>query len=339
MEKESNLHFAIIGAGRIGKIHAESLATRVRCVALVGVADVNLDAAKHLAAEWDIPQVTADYHDLLYDRRIDAVVIASATDTHAAMIRDAAHAGKHIFCEKPIAHDLVQIDAALAAVARANVKLQIGFNRRFDPNFRHTRQWIREGRIGTPNVLHIVSRDPSPPPLEYIRVSGGIFLDMTIHDFDMARFLMGSEVKEVYAIGDVRIDPRIRATGDIDLAVTLLRYENGVIGTIDNSRGTSYGYDQRVEVFGSNGAISISNETPDEAVISDQSGIHTSLPHHFFLERYMNAYIEELREFVEIVRTDGAPSVTGQDGRVPVVLALAAKKSLDEHRPVKISEI
>ncbi len=339
MTINSKLGIALIGAGRIGKIHAENLATRVRGVQLVGVADVNLSAAQLVAEEWNIPRAVEDYRVLLDDENVDAIIIASATDTHAAIMEQAADAGKHIFCEKPIAHDLDQIDRALAAVERAGVKLQIGFNRRFDPNFVKARKLIAEGRIGAPHILHIISRDPAPPPLEYILVSGGIFLDMTIHDFDMARYLIASEVTEVYATGEVRIDPQIGAAGDIDIAVTLLRFENGVIGTIDNSRGTSYGYDQRVEIFGATGAISISNEKPDEATISDQQGIHTTLPHYFFLERYTEAYIQELREFVAVVRENRAPSVNGQDGRIPVVIGLAAKKSLLEHRPVKVAEI
>ncbi len=334
----ARLQIGLIGAGRIGKIHAENVATRVRGAQLAAIADVNRAAAEEVANEWNIPNVTDDARALLDDKTIDAVVIASATDTHVPLIEQAAAAGKHIFCEKPISNELAKIDRALDAVKRAGVKLQIGFNRRFDPNFLKAQKLVAEGRIGTPHLLHIISRDPSPPPLEYIRVSGGIFLDMTIHDFDMARYLIG-EVSEVYATGDVRIDPAIGTAGDIDLAVTVLRFENGVIGTIDNSRGTSYGYDQRIEVFGSHGALTISNEAPDAAVISDTNGIHASLPYYFFLERYTAAYLEEMRAFVEAVRQDRPSPVTGRDGRVPVVIALAAKKSLDEHRPVRLSEI
>lgn len=335
----SSLAFALIGAGRIGKIHAANLATRVRGARLVGIADIDLAAARQVAQEWDVPRVVDDYRALVDDPAVDAVVIASATDTHIPIIEYAAAAGKHIFCEKPISYDLAQIDRALQAVERAGVKLQIGFNRRFDPNFRKVRALIAEGRIGTPYILHIISRDPAPPPLDYLRVSGGIFLDMTIHDFDMARYLIGSEVSEVYAMGDVRIDPQIGAIGDIDLAITLLRFENGVLGTIDNSRRSSYGYDQRVEVFGSAGAITVANETPDETTLSDATGIHTTLPHYFFLERYTEAFVEEMRQFVQAIREDRVPPVTGQDGRIPVVIGLAAKKSLAEHRPVRLTEI
>lgn len=337
--KDSQLNFGIVGAGRIGKLHAQNLATRMRGVRLAGVADVNRAAAEQLASDWNIPTVTQDFRELLDDASIDAILIASATHTHVPIMEQAAAAGKHIFCEKPISFDLVEIDRALAAVATAGVKLQIGFNRRFDPNFLKARSLIVQGRLGELNLLHIVSRDPSPPPMEYIRISGGIFLDMTIHDFDMARFLVGSEVTEVFATGSVRIDPEIGTAGDIDTAVTVLRFENGVIGTVDNSRATSYGYDQRVEVFGRDGALTISNEAPDNAIVSDGQGIHASLPHHFFLERYSEAYLAEMRAFVQALRDDEMPAVSGNDGRVSVVIGLAAKKSLDENRPVRIAEV
>lgn len=335
----SKIHIALIGAGRMGKIHAQNLARHVRGVKLAAIADVNLAAAQALAAEWDVPRVTEDYRQLLDDATIDAVVIASATDTHALFIAQAADAGKHIFCEKPLSHDLQTIDRALAHVERTGVKLQIGFNRRFDPNFRKVRALIAQGRIGAPHLLHIFSRDPAPPPLEYIRVSGGIFFDMTIHDFDMARYLMGSEVEQVYATGGVRVDPKIGEAGDIDTAVTVLHFENGVIGTIDNCRATSYGYDQRVEVFGALGSLAVGNETPDRATLSNTEGIHTTLPHYFFLERYAESFIAELRDFAEALRENKTPPVTGIDGRIPVVMAMAARKSLQENRPVKLAEI
>jgi myo-inositol 2-dehydrogenase/D-chiro-inositol 1-dehydrogenase len=254
-------------------------------------------------------------------------------------MEQAAAAGKHIFCEKPIALDLGAIDQALAAVERAGVKLQIGFNRRFDPNFRRAREVVESGKIGTPHILRITSRDPAPPPIAYVKVSGGIFLDMTIHDFDMARFLIDSEVDEIFAAGGVMVDPAIGEAGDIDTAVITLRYENGVIGTIDNSRKAVYGYDQRVEVFGSEGVVVVSNNTPDTAVVSNATGVHSSLPLFFFVERYTEAYIAELKAFVECVLQDQAPPVTGIDGRVPVVMGYAAQRSYQENRPVKLSEI
>ncbi len=333
------VNVGLIGAGRIGRVHAENLAYRIPEVNLVAVADVFLEAAQKCAADFGIPTVTQNPEDIFRDESIDAVIICSSTDTHARFIADAARAGKHIFCEKPIALDLPTIDEALQAVAQNGVKLQLGFNRRFDPNFKAARDMVVEGKIGDPHIVHIISRDPAPPPIEYIKVSGGIFLDQTIHDFDMARFLIGSEVEEVYAIGGVRVDPAIGEAGDIDTAVITLRYENGVIGTIDNSRQAVYGYDQRVEVFGSKGAVVVGNRTPHTAVYSSAEGVQSARPLYFFLERYMDAYLAEMRAFVDCIINDTEPPVTGIDGRIPVVMGLAAWKSYREKRPVRLAEI
>jgi myo-inositol 2-dehydrogenase/D-chiro-inositol 1-dehydrogenase len=327
----------LIGAGRIGRVHAESIATRIPGAKLAAVADVSLPAAVALAAQWAIPRAAADYRALLDDREIDAVLICSATDTHARLIGEAASAGKHIFCEKPIDHDLAKIDAALAAVEAAGVKLQIGFNRRFDANFRKVRQMVADGQIGQPHILRITSRDPAPPPVEYVRVSGGMLLDMTIHDFDMARYLLGSEVTQVFAAGGVLVDPAIGEAGDIDTAVITLWFANGAIGTIDNSRQAVYGYDQRVEVFGSAGMVAVSNNTPDTHVYSNREGVHSAKPLYFFLERYTESFAEEVRQFVASIHDNTPPPVTGVDGRVPVVIALAALKSMRENRPVAVN--
>jgi len=336
---KNNLQFGVIGAGRIGKIHAENLATRVPGVKVKAIADVVLESAQLLAERLHVPVATADYHEILADPDITAVAICSSTDTHAKITIEAAKAGKHIFCEKPICHDLAQIDAVLAVVEEAGVKLQIGFNRRFDPNFRQVRKLVAEGKIGDPHILRITSRDPAPPPVSYVKVSGGIFLDMTIHDFDMARYQMGCEVVEVYAAGGVMVDPAIGEAGDIDTAVITLKFENGAIGTIDNSRKAVYGYDQRVEIFGSGGMIAVSNNTPDSHVYSNAEGVHSALPLYFFLERYTESFIAEMREFVESIQKDTDPPVRGIDGRIPVIIAMAAWKSYLENRPVKLSEI
>jgi len=333
------INVGVIGAGRIGRVHAENLAYRIPGAKLVAIADVVAEAAQKLAADLQIATVVQDYRAILADRTVDAVVICSSTDTHAQVITDAAAAGKHIFCEKPIALDLAKIDHALAAVQKAQVKLQVGFNRRFDPSFRRVRELIAAGSIGTPHILRITSRDPAPPPISYVKVSGGIFLDMAIHDFDMARYLMGSEVVEVYAAGNVLVDPAIGAAGDIDTAVTTLYFANGAIGVIDNSRQAVYGYDQRVEVFGSGGMALATNKTPDSVVQSDAVGVHAAKPLYFFVERYAEAYVAEMREFVQCVREDKRPSVTGVDGRIPVVIAYAAQKSYAEHRPVRLEEV
>ncbi|MFQ5612146.1 MAG: inositol 2-dehydrogenase [Anaerolineae bacterium] len=333
------LNVGLIGAGRIGRVHAENLAYRLPEANLAAVADVFLDAAEQCAADFEVPAVYQDHRPVLDDGSIEAVIICSSTDTHAQIIAEAAEAGKHIFCEKPIALDLAQIDQALAAVERGGVKLQIGFNRRYDPSFRHVRELVAAGKIGRPHLVRITSRDPAPPPIDYIKVSGGIFLDMTIHDFDMARFLLDDEVEEIYAAGGVLVDPAIGQAGDVDTAIITLRYANGAIGAIDNSRRAIYGYDQRVEVFGSEGVALVANETPHRAVVSDADGVHAALPLYFFLERYNEAYIAEMKAFIEAVREDQPPSVTGLDGRIPVVMGLAAWRSVRENRPVRLSEI
>jgi myo-inositol 2-dehydrogenase/D-chiro-inositol 1-dehydrogenase len=331
------LRIGVIGAGRIGKIHAESIATRLPHAELAAVADINLPAAQETGEAFQVPIIVSDYHVILTDPAIEAVAICSDTNTHAQIIQEAAAAGKHIFCEKPIDHSLAKIDAALTAVAQAGVKLQIGFNRRFDPNFRKVRQMIVEGKIGQPHILRITSRDPAPPPIEYIKVSGGIFLDMTIHDFDMARYLIGSQVTEIFAAGGVMVDPAIGEAGDLDTVVITLKFANGVIGTIDNSRQAVYGYDQRVEVFGSEGMVAVANNTPDTHVHSNANGVHSSLPLHFFLERYLDSYVIEMQEFADAVLNDKEPPVIGEDGRIPVVMGLAAQESWQENRPVLLN--
>ncbi len=332
MEK---VRVGLIGAGRIGRLHAEHLAYRLKGVELVSVSDVYVDSAKKCAEEFGIERYFKDYNDVLNDDSINAVVICSSTDTHAEIIEAAARAGKHIFCEKPIALDVGRIDNALKTVAEAGVKLQIGFNRRFDPNFKRIKSLIESGKIGAPHILRITSRDPEPPPIEYVEVSGGIFLDMTIHDFDMARYLFG-EVEEIFATGEVLVDPRIGESGDIDTALVFLKFKNGAIGSIDNSRKAIYGYDQRVEAFGSKGAVLASNNLYDNVSLIDDSGNHSAKPLYFFMDRYIESYLNEMQEFVEAVRNDTPVPVTGIDGKIPVLMGLAAKKSLKEKRPVKL---
>ncbi len=333
------VNFGIIGAGRIGKIHAETLAFRLPEAAPIAVADLNRAEAEMVAKRCGIPRIADSAEDIFADPHIDAVLICSSTDTHADLIVKAAEAGKHIFCEKPIDHNLARIDWTLAAVERAGVKLQVGFNRRFDANFRRVRDAIASGEIGKPRLLHIVSRDPAPPPIAYVKVSGGMFLDMTIHDFDMARFLVGEEVREIYTAGGVMVDPRIGEAGDLDTALIVLRFEGGAIGTIDNSRQAAYGYDQRVEVLGSDGAVSTGNCYPNQATISTAACVRRDLPLNFFMERYTESFTSELRAFVEAVAENKPVPVTGSDARVPVLMALAARKSYDEHRPVRLEEI
>jgi myo-inositol 2-dehydrogenase / D-chiro-inositol 1-dehydrogenase len=336
---EQLLKMGLIGAGRIGRLHAQHLATRIPEARLLIVADVFEDAARKCAEDYAIPFSTRHYREVLNHPDVQAVVICSSTDTHAQMIEEAARAGKHIFCEKPIAFDLSTIDHALEAVEQAGVKLQIGFNRRFDANYQRVRQAIEQGEVGQPQLMYIISRDPAPPPIDYIRVSGGLFFDMTIHDFDMARFLSGSEVDEVFTMADVMINPAIGEAGDVDTAVIMLRFKNGMIGTIENSRQAIYGYDQRVEVLGSGGAVSTSNNYPNTTIISDATGVRRDLPLHFFMERYSESYVTEMTAFVDAVLHNKPVPVTGYDGRAPVVIGIAARQSLLEKRPVHLNEI
>lgn len=337
--KSSKIGVGVIGAGRIGQLHIEHLAQNIPEVELLSICSLNRPGAESIVKQYNIPMLTTDYNTLLADANIDAVLVTSSTDTHVEISQAAAKAGKHIFCEKPIAFDLEQIDETLAIVEAAGVKFQIGFNRRFDASFKRVREAVASGEIGEPHIIRITSRDPAPPPIEYVKVSGGIFLDMTIHDFDMARYLIGDEVAEVYAAGGVRVDPKIGEAGDIDTAVITLRFENGVIGTIDNSREAVYGYDQRVEVFGSKGMVTAANPPTDTVTFSGSEGTRAASPPYFFVERYKPAFLSELQAFFACIQEDTAPPVTGTDGRAPVVIGFAALKSLRENRPVLLSEI
>lgn len=331
-----NLNIGIIGAGRIGKVHAETLAFRLPNATPLAITDINRNAAEAVAHHCGIARVADRAEDILGTPDIDAVLICSSTSTHADLVVAAAEAGKHIFCEKPIDLTLAKIDRALEAVEKAGVKFQVGFNRRFDANFARVRNAVVTGEIGKPHLLHIISRDPAPPPISYVKVSGGMFLDMTIHDFDMARFLVGDEVEEIYTAAAVKVDPEIGNAGDVDTALIVLRFKNGVIGTIDNSRKAVYGYDQRVEILGSKGAIATDNLYPNQAVISTATAIRRDLPLNFFMDRYTESFVNELRAFVDAVIEDKPTPVSGIDGRIPVVMALAARKSYDEQRPVRL---
>ncbi|TFE25552.1 inositol 2-dehydrogenase [Cohnella luojiensis] len=335
----SKIKIGIIGAGRIGKIHADNM-LRASKVEIVAISDLYAgDELQEWAEARGIATVTRDSEAILSDPDIDAVIICSSTDTHVPLIKRAAQQGKHIFCEKPISMDVRLTEEALEEVRKAGVQLQVGFNRRFDHNFKRVREHVRAGAIGEPQVVKITSRDPSPPPEEYIKVSGGIFIDMMIHDFDMARFLSGSEVEEVYAQGSVLVDPVFAEHGDVDTAIVSLRFENGAIGVIDCSRKAVYGYDQRAEVFGSKGAVSAANDFPSTAVLSTENGVWSDKPLHFFLERYNQAYIEETELFIDCLSNGKPVPVDGQDGRQAERIALAAKLSHQLRRPVKLTEI
>jgi myo-inositol 2-dehydrogenase/D-chiro-inositol 1-dehydrogenase len=334
MKKEVNL--GVIGLGRIGKLHVQNLVAQVPGIKLLGVADIVENSLKEIAQKYDIPIAKKDYRYLLEDKRIDAVVICSSTDTHAPIMMEAAQAGKHIFCEKPIALDLNDIDRALKAVEAAGVKLQIGFNRRFDPSFKKAREIIKSGKIGKPHIVKITSRDPAPPPIEYIKVSGGIFLDMTIHDFDMLRYLLDDEVKELMAVGSCLVNPEISKYNDIDTAIVTFRYKNGAWGIVDNSRQAVYGYDQRIEIFGSEGCIQVGNKKPTEVSLYGAELTASDKPVYFFLERYNESYINEMKHFIDCIQHDRVPSVNGNDGKMAVIMGYAARESFDKRKFIEI---
>ena len=322
----------------MGSVHTRNIARLIPEADLVAVCDIRLEVAQTVADELGIRRVVKDYHELLADKDIEAILIATSTNTHAFIMKDVAAAGKHIFCEKPLALELDKIDEALEAVEKAGVKLQVGFNRRFDKSFQQVHQIVASGEIGRPCILRITNRDPDFPAMEFMRVSGGMFLDMTIHDFDMARFQVG-EIEEVYATGGVLIEPELKEFGDIDTNVVTLKFANGAVGAIDNSRKAVYGYDQRLEVFCSNGTAMANNEAENTAVKGNPDGFHSAKPPYFFMQRYAPCYVDEVRQFIECVRDDKPTPTTGKDGRAAVVLGYAAGKSLRENRPVKVSEI
>jgi len=322
------VNVGVIGVGRIGSMHARNLKYQVSGVNVLGVADVFEEAAQKVAQELEISIAEKDYHCLLENDNIDAVIICSSTDTHAQIISEAAEAGKDIFCEKPIALGVEKIDQAIAAVKKAGVKLQVGFNRRFDPSFKKAKDLVAKGTVGTPHLVRITSRDPEPPPISYIKVSGGIFLDMMIHDFDMARFLLGQEVVELMAVGSCLVNPAIGEAGDIDTAIVTLKYEGGAWGTIDNSRKAVYGYDQRIEIFGSEGCIIVGNKKPTEVAVFGTEDARSDKPVFWFIERYIEAFLAEMKEFVRCIQENKEPLVGGVDGKIAVQMGYAAKESL-----------
>ena len=327
------LIFAQFGAGRIGAIHAGNLAASGRA-RLKHVVDVNAEAAAALAGRHGA--LVSDTASALTDPEVGAVIIASSTDTHADLVIAAARQGKAIFCEKPIDLALPRVDACLAEVAKAGVPMLVGFNRRFDPSFAEVHRRIAAGAIGAVEQVIITSRDPVPPPISYVKVSGGLFRDMTIHDFDMARWMLGEEPNEVFAYGANLVDQAIGAAGDIDSAMVLLRTPSGRMVHINNSRRASYGYDQRVEVFGSAGRLLARNRSPTTVELADGQAVASDKPLHFFLERYADAYRIELAAFIDAVLHKTPMPVGAEDGRRALVLAEAANASLASGKPVRL---
>ena len=330
----------IIGAGRIGKLHAHNITRFVPTVRVAGISDIVInESIKEWAGALGIKKVTTDAMDLINDPAIDAILVCSSTNTHADYTMAAARAGKHVFCEKPIDLSVAKGLEAVKVAEEHTVKLQLGFNRRFDHNFKRVRDLVEEGKVGDVHIVKITSRDPAPPSPAYVAVSGGIFLDMMIHDFDMARYQAGSEITSVHAVGAVLVDEEIGKAGDIDTAIVTLTFANGAIGVIDNSRKAVYGYDQRVEVFGSEGCAQAENDTPSTVKLSNADDVKSDKPLYFFLERYKDAFMDEISAFADAILTDGEVLVDGMDGIEDMVAALAAGKSLKEGRTVTIAEM
>ena len=300
MNKE--LKIGLLGFGRIGRLHGRNVNTSVSGAKIVALAEPMLnDEHRVLATEFGIIKVTKDPSEIMQDKGLDAIFICSPTDTHADFIIQAANAGKHIFCEKPIDTEIGRIKEAMDVVKKAGVKLQVGFVRRFDHNHKKVHDVVASGRLGKPHIIKVTSRDPEPPPLEYVAVSGGLFMDMMIHDFDMVRYLACSEVTEVTAYGATMIDARIKEYNDIDTAIVMLKFENGALGVIDNSRAARYGYDQRTEVHCEKGCVQVGNDLIDTSIISTADGVYSEKPTWFFLERYNNAFILEAQDFVNAI--------------------------------------
>lgn len=334
------LRIGIIGAGRIGEVHTRSIQTQVDGARVTWVCDPFLtEAAREWAAGYGVARTTLDYREVLADPEVDAVFICSSTTTHTEISLAAIRAGKHVLCEKPVSQDIGEIEQVAAALEGTGIKYQVGFNRRFDHNFLALRRAVVNGDVGQVYYVRITSRDPHLPPLGYVADSGGMFIDMTVHDFDMARYLTGSSVEEVYAVGAALVDPAMAEAGDIDTAVVTLKMADGTIAVIDNSRQAVYGYDQRAEVFGSKGAIETRNDTASTAVLSTIAGVTADKPLPFFLERYLGSYAAEARAFVEAVSGDTDVPVGVLDGLEPILVAKAANLSIAQNRPVRLSQV
>ena len=327
------ISFCQFGAGRIGSIHAANLAAHSDA-RLHTIVDTDRDAAERLAKRYGA--AVGDQAKALADPAIDAVLIASSTDTHADLVEAAARAGKAIFCEKPLDLDRRRAEACVAVAAECGVPLMVGFNRRFDPNFARLERQLRDGRIGRVEVLSITSRDPSPPPIAYVRVSGGLFRDMMIHDFDTARWLLDEDPVEVFAAAGALVDPAIGTAGDVDTAVVTLRTGSGALCQISNSRRAAYGYDQRIEILGSKGALQADNVVESTVTFAGADGIVHDKPLPFFLERYAEAYRLELDHFIDALTRGTSPLPSGGDGIKALALADAALESLQTRRAVAL---
>jgi myo-inositol 2-dehydrogenase/D-chiro-inositol 1-dehydrogenase len=330
------LQFGLSGMGRIGKVHLQNVQQHSATVSIKGVYPANIKAKKWVE-EQGVNHFYETFEDLVNDPEIDAVIIASPTAFHAEQIILAAQAGKALFAEKPIDLDREKVTKVLQVLQQTHVPFFLGFNRRFDPSIEQIKKNILNGHVGTPEIIKITSRDPAPPPLTYIPSSGGLFLDMAIHDFDMACHLMDQKVTEVYSTASVFGDPNIGKLGDIDTAVTTLTFENGAIAVIDNSRHAAYGYDQRIEVFGSKGLCGMDNHRINQSFLANAKGMHQPVPPNFFIERYAASYAKEMTLFVEHLLHKTKPSVGAIAGLRALDLALAAQQSVAEKKAITVS--
>lgn len=329
----------IIGAGRIGKVHAKA-ASNLNGAKIIWLADPIAPDLEETAKSMGIEKTSKNYKDILNDKEVDAIFICTPTDTHYTISMEALNLGKHVFCEKPVDLELGRVKDVKDLVAKTGKKYMVGFNRRFDHNFMAIKENIDKGLIGKLELIQITSRDPEPPPISYVKVSGGLFCDMMIHDFDMVRYLSSSNPKSVTAIGDALVNPKIKTEGnDIDTAIVSIELENGALAVITNSRRASYGYDQRAEVHGELGALSCSNDTSNTLVISSKDGIIHEKPLYFFLERYLNAYKMEIEIFVDSIINNKETPVTIEEAYQSLLLAKAAQKSLIENRKIYINEL
>jgi myo-inositol 2-dehydrogenase / D-chiro-inositol 1-dehydrogenase len=336
MAQKARVRIGLIGAGRIGKRHGRTLAYEAPAAELVAVCDAFENSARALAEECRCDEWTTDADDIFRDPSIQAIVVASSTESHAPLITAAARAGKHVFCEKPIALDLEATDQALKAVRNADVQLQIGFQRRFDKGFAAAKLKIGDGEIGTVESIRDTMRDPEPPPRDYLATCGGLFRDMSIHDFDCVRWLMGDEVDEVFAFGANLVDPVFAEFNDLDTSIVSLRFMNGSLAVIDNSRRSNFGYDVRTEIFGSRGAIMVGYSRDTPLLKLSSNGVESDHV-HWFLERFDAAYLAEIRAFIDCLQKDRDVPIDGDDGRAAMALAYAAEASIVERAPVKVS--
>ena len=332
------INVALIGLGRMGKIHFRHLRQAIPGVSVVAVSDA-MQKKEAFEKEFGNIFFTNNADEAINHPGVDAVVICTPASSHAELVDKAISKKKNIFCEKPLDLSLEKTDSLLKKAKEAGIKLMLGFNRRFDPEFAQAKKMTGEGKIGNPQIIKITNRDPGIPPVEFIKTSGGMFMDFSIHDFDMIRYIMNKKVTEIFAKGLVFMDPAVGEAGDIDTALISVTFEDGTYAVIDNSRKAIYGYDQRMEIFGDGGMIQVENNLYHRNIVSDEKGIHHALPLNNFTERYTNSYLKEMEFFIDALVNNKELPVTGEDMLIATIMAYAAKKSMEEGRPVKLTEI